>query len=275
MSISTSEVPEVVYDALASPIGVLAGGANVIMQLSRLPVGHGVAGSKVETGRLDKHPIKRARTTFGYIAVAALGNDEERSWMRREVNRSHGPVHSEPDDQVAYNAFHEDLQLWVAACIYWGIDLVYRETYGEPDEATADALYRHAARFGTTLQVPESLWPADRKAFDAYWQEQLELVEMDDFTRGYLLGFHRVEFLPAAARWAVAPWQRFFNAGFLPAPFREELGVDWSPRDQKVFEAVLGLLKLGRVVPRGMRLLPWTLLMADFRRRMNSGRPYV
>ena len=27
---------------------------------------------------------------------------------------------------------------------------------------------------GTTLQVPEEMWPADRAAFDEYWQQSLD-----------------------------------------------------------------------------------------------------
>ena len=41
-----------------------AGPANVIMQLSWPPVGHGVVESKVDSGNLLKHPWKRARTRW-------------------------------------------------------------------------------------------------------------------------------------------------------------------------------------------------------------------
>jgi uncharacterized protein (DUF2236 family) len=62
-----------------SGIGLAAAGANVIMQVSMLPVGHGVASSRVDSGRVDEHPIKRARTTLAYLAVALLGTEDERS----------------------------------------------------------------------------------------------------------------------------------------------------------------------------------------------------
>ncbi len=45
-------------------MALLAGPANVIMQLARPGVGYGVLESRVESGRVDRHPIKRARTTF-------------------------------------------------------------------------------------------------------------------------------------------------------------------------------------------------------------------
>jgi uncharacterized protein (DUF2236 family) len=41
-------------------VGLLLGPANVIMQLARPGVGYGVLESRVESGRVDLHPIKRA-----------------------------------------------------------------------------------------------------------------------------------------------------------------------------------------------------------------------
>jgi uncharacterized protein (DUF2236 family) len=87
-----------------SGIGLAAAGANVIMQLSQLPVGHGVARSRVASGRIHDRPIKRTRTTIAYLAVALLGTDEEREAMRREIDRQHRQVHSLPGDPVPYNA---------------------------------------------------------------------------------------------------------------------------------------------------------------------------
>src|SRR5690242_7035948 len=107
-------------------VGLLAGAANVIMELARPGVGYGVKDSRVESGRADRHPIKRARTTFTYLAVALSGTDEQKATYRRAVNRSHAQVYSTPDSPVEYNAFDKDLQLWVAACIYKGFVDVHR-----------------------------------------------------------------------------------------------------------------------------------------------------
>ena len=42
----------------------LAGPANVVMQLALAPVGYGVLESKVDSGMVTLHPLKRFRTTF-------------------------------------------------------------------------------------------------------------------------------------------------------------------------------------------------------------------
>ena len=57
------KVPKELHDLL-TPATVSLAGANIVMQLAQLPVGRGVAESKVDTGSLYKHPVKRGRTTF-------------------------------------------------------------------------------------------------------------------------------------------------------------------------------------------------------------------
>ena len=170
-------------------VALLAGPANVIMELARPGVGYGVMESRVESGRADRHPIKRARTTFTYLAVATRGSDEQKKAYRRAVNKSHAQVYSTPDSPVQYNAFDKDLQLWVAACLYKGGVDIARVFIGEMDDETADRHYRESMALATTLQVPAEMWPADRAAFDRYWQESLDKVHIDDTIREYLYPF--------------------------------------------------------------------------------------
>src|SRR5918994_1907458 len=123
-------------------VGLLAGAANVIMQLARPGVGYGVLESRVESGRIDRHPIKRARTTFTYLAVATKGSDSQKAAFRRAVNRAHAQVYSTDESPVKYHAFDKQLQLWVGACLYKGGVDVYRLFIGEMDEETAQRHYQ-------------------------------------------------------------------------------------------------------------------------------------
>lgn len=270
----TERVPDAVRDMI-SGMSALAGMANVIMQLSRLPIGHGVAESKVGSGRLDKRPLKRTRTTFSYVMVAMLGTEEERAVMRREVDKQHRHVRSGPDDPVKYNAFDRDLQLWVAACLAWGSEDVYARLYGEPDPDTLEEMYQHFARFGTTLQVPQEMWPPDRAAFEKYWQDGLTQVRMDDATRTHLTELMDLRFLPWPFR-ALGPVQRFFTTGFLPQVFRDEMRLSWSPEQQERFDRIVrALAALNRVLPGAIRAFPWNAYWWGLRRRIRKGKPIV
>ena len=261
------------YDSI-SGLALAAASANVVMQLARLPIGHGVAKSTVDSGRLDKHPVKRTRTTLTYLAVALLGTDEERKIMRREVNRAHRQVRSK--EPVPYNAFDPELQMWVAACLYQGVEMIHRMLYGEPTPEQIEEMYRASATLGTTLQVREDMWPPDRAAFEEYWQDGLKKIEMDDLTRGYLRDLAELRFLPAPIPQAFGPMNRFLTLGFLPQIFRDELGYTWTAADQRRFDRLVRVLAgVNRALPPRVRAFPFNLYLYDFRRRVKTGRPIV
>jgi uncharacterized protein (DUF2236 family) len=261
-------------------MALLAGAANVIMELSRPGVGHGVAESRVESGRIDRHPIKRARTTFTYIAVASAGTDAQKAAYRRAVNGAHAQVYSTPDSPVSYNAFDPDLQLWVAACIYKGGVDVYRTFVGEIPEEDADRLYREGMSIGTTLQVPPEMWPADRAAFDKYWQESLEKVHIDDTVREFLypIAVSRVRGirLPRRVREPLENFNLLITTGFLPQRFRDEMRLSWDAARQRRFDRLMAVLGVvNRMLPRILRQFPFNLTLWDLDRRIRTGRPLV
>ncbi len=259
---------------------LLAGPANVIMQLARPGVGYGVVESRVESGRTDLHPIKRARTTFTYLAVAILGSDEQKAAFRSAVNAAHRQVYSTPDSPVKYSAMDKNLQLWVAACLFKGALDVYRLVVGELDDATAEEFYRQGMTMGTTLQVTPEMWPADRAAFDKYWQESLDQVHIDDTVREYLYPIAAVRMkglqLPG-------PLQRWFESfalllttGFLPQRFRDEMRLPWDAKRQKRFNSLMKLVKVvNRVLPGPLRRFPFNWMLVDLNWRIRTGRPLV
>ena len=265
-------------------LSLAAGGANVITQLARLPVGRGVAESRVDSGRVDRHPLKRLRTTTAYLLIAMLGTEAERAELRRQIDRVHALVRSRPEDPVAYNAFDPELQLWVAACLYKGLEDVHRR-FGPPvdERFFDDVLYPHAARLGTTLQVAAEMWPADRAAFEAYWKEGIARIEMDDVTRRYLRGIADLSFAVAPLgrlgrplRPLLRPIGEVMTGGFLPPELRDELGLPWGARRQRRFDQVTGVAgSLVRPLPRPLRELPLNLYLRDSQRRLRTGRAVI
>jgi uncharacterized protein (DUF2236 family) len=261
-------------------IALLAGPANVIMELARPGVGYGVLESRVESGRVDLHPIKRARTTFTYIAVATKGTDEQKAAFRRAVNRAHAQVYSTDESPVGYNAFDPDLQLWVAACIYKGAVDVYRIFVGEMDDETAERHYREGMSLGTTLQVPEEMWPVDRAAFDRYWQESLAKVHIGDTVREYLYPIAVARMRGVTLPGPLQRWSEsialLITTGFLPQRFRDEMRLDWNATKQRRFDRLMGVLwVVNHLMPRFIRQFPFNVLLKDLDWRIRTGRPLV
>ena len=260
------------YDAEVIGAGLLAGPANVIMQLSWPAVGYGVYESRVDSGNLFKHPIKRTRTTITYLAVAFLGTEDERRRYREAVNTAHRQVRSTDSSPVDYNAFDRRLQLWVAACLYRGVEDV-GDIFGEPlTEDEKEQRYQESSVLATTLQVPHEMWPKDRKAFDEYWNESLAQVSIDETIRGHLLDIARVRFLRAPIPQLVGGLGLFITVGFLPQRFREEMRLAWSPRQQRRWNRLMRAIARGvRVLPGPLRRFPYNLCMLDLRARMRLG----
>lgn len=253
-----------------------AGAANVIMQLSRQEVGYGVAESKVDSGNLLKHPWKRARTTFQYLAVAILGRQEDRDAVREAVNGSHRHVKSTFDSPVRYNAFDRDLQMWVAACLFVGLEDTYQLLRGEMTAQQADQFYRSAWTLGTTLQVTEGQWPPTRAEFDAYWMDACGRITIDDRVRDYLMDLVNLRMINPVLALPFRPLLKFLTVGFLAPVFREAMGLQWSAFKQRQFERLFLLVAfVNRFLPVFIRQGSSYVLLADVRRRVRDRRALV
>lgn len=267
--------PRRVVDLL-NPAAALLPAANVIMQLSSPGVGYGVVESPVDSGNVYEHPFKRARTTGTYLAAATMGTDADRALIRAEVDKVHARVRSNPSSPLSYNAFDPRLQLWVAACLYrYYIDM-HESLYGPLDDESADAVYRDAAKLGTTLQVRASMWPADRVAFDEFWKHSLDELAIDPPVREHLHGVAALAFLPAPLRLLAGRFNLFATTGFLATEFREHMQLSWTPGQQRRFDWLLSGLRIAdRVIPRDLWILGYQLYLRDMRSRARRGRPVV
>jgi uncharacterized protein (DUF2236 family) len=253
-----------------------AGAANVVMQLAWPGVGYGVVESKVDSGNLMKHPWKRARTTFSYLAVAILGDPVDRAAYRDAVDVVHRHVKSEPSSPVPYSAFDRDLQMWVAACLFVGLEDTYQLLRGKLSDELAEHFYHSAFTLGTTLQVSEHQWPPTREDFDRYWNAACQRVVIDDVVRSYLRDLIDLRMVWALLRPVFGPLLRFLTVGFLAPVFRDALQVEWTPGQQRRFEYLFLLVAfVNRFLPKFVRQGGSYLLLADVRRRIRRRRNLI
>lgn len=257
-------------------MGATMSTANVIMQLANPAVGYGVARSTVENGRLDTHPIKRARTTASYLAVAVFGDANDRRRYRQAVNRQHAQVRSTHDSPVEYNAMNTDLQLWVAACLYFGWEDIYERVHGPLTGDLRETFYQQGKVCGTTLQMPAEAWPADRDAFDVYWNEQVAKIDISDEVRDFLLDIANFGYASEFVQRRFGPVKYRRTIGYLPHEFREALRVEWSHDDQVWFDDyVARQVRKERRKPLWLSQLSFKALLWDTRRRNRFNRPLV
>lgn len=253
---------------------VFGGPANVIMQLANRPVAYGVMESKVDEGNLFKNPRRRMRTTASYVAVALYGSAEERAAMRQATNRSHASVRSDDGAEVAYNAFDHGLQKWVAACLYKGMEDGYVLGNGPLPADIAEEFYQQGKVFGTTLQMPPELWPATRADFEEYWTSTIAGLEIDAWTREFLLRIVNLEYLDVRIPAKVKAFRVWSTKGHLGPDFRRLMGLEWSAEDQAKFDRFNArIARSNRMMPAAVRELPARGQLRDVKKRLRDGRP--
>jgi uncharacterized protein (DUF2236 family) len=245
--------------------------ANVVMQLAWPGVGYGVAESKVDSGSILKHPWKRLRTTSQYLAVAVFGTEADRAAIREAVDGVHRQVISTAESPVKYNAFDRELQMWVAACLFVGLEDTYKLLRGEMTAEQAEQFYRSSWTLGTTLQVTEDQWPATRIEFDTYWEEACKRVIIDPPVRDYLLDLINLRMINPVLGLPFRPLLKFLTIGFLAPVFRDALGVKWSRGRQRRFEWLFLLVAfVNRFLPVFIRQGGSFIVLADVRRRARA-----
>ncbi|MCF8588307.1 oxygenase MpaB family protein [Gordonia liuliyuniae] len=260
---------------LITAYGLTNGVANIIMQLALPAVGYGVHESRVISGSPRRRPIKRTRTTSQYLAVAVFGDDADRDRMRTEVADVHRAVISTPDSPTRYSGNSPDLQKWVAACLFRFYLDQYTTLYGDLSVTELDSLTRSASTLATTLNVRESAWPQTWDEYERYWNETLPRLAIDDAIRADFESLAGLEFITEA--WGPlgrgfpllgGRHYRFMTRANLPAEFRTMMKWDWTDRDQRRLNRVVGFYRtIDRAGVRALVRLAYRVAVADFRLR--------
>lgn len=233
-------------DYLAEGSLVLGGGAALLLQLAHPTVAHAVA----EHSGFARDPMRRLRHTLAYVYAIGVGSPEVAKAAARWVDAAHRGVPGATDPEP---------QLWVAATLYDTGMRVHDALFDPLDETVADEVYAASARFGTSLQVPADLWPADRAAFAEYWEAMLPTLAVDDTARS--LAHAVLHPVRGTVPWWVRismPTARLATAALLPDAVRDAYHLPRRPRRERA--ALATARTIARLAPRRLRQLPSRLL---------------
>ena len=239
---------------------LLAGGARaILLQLANPGVGHGVAAHSDFANR----PLDRLHGTLTYLYVIVYGTAEESRRVARMVGEAHAPVHSQPGDDVQYDARDDHLQLWVAATLYDTATRVRELVEGPLQPRDAASLLADYSVIATALGVPRTLWPADPAAFTSYWAGAEARLQADEAAKDVARSLLHPSTGPWWLRLAM-PTVRLVTAGLLSPELRAAYGLEFNERR---FE---GIVRVTRVVypllPRLIRHAPKRAYLRRFRR---------
>jgi uncharacterized protein (DUF2236 family) len=225
---------------------VLGGLAAILLQLAHPVVARGVA----QSSSFARDPLARLRHTLAYVYAVQLGSPEQLERAVHRVDAAHAHVAGSRDPGP---------QLWVTATLVHAGLRVHELLHGPVPADLADEIYEAGGDLGMSLQLPRDAWPADRAAFDRYWDATLPTLEVGDDARAVA-----VELLAArAAPWwlrLMLPATREFTAVLLPPRLRAAYGLPHHPRRGRAVVAVMRALV--RVAPRRLIELPSRRLLA-------------
>jgi uncharacterized protein (DUF2236 family) len=238
----------------------ILGGAGraILLQVAHPSVGRGVA----EHSQFAEDPLKRLRGTLNYVYGLSFGTPEEVEWVAGLVTRIHRHVVG-----PGYSANDPELQLWVAATLHQSGVQSYELAFGPMPRAMREEFLQQGAAMATALGCPAELWPGSVAEFDAYWERQLDELEISDDAKQICRDLMYSRSLPWYVR-TVLPVSRLVTAGLLPERLRDEYGFVWNRRRERLFRAGVRVTRLTYPhVPRRLRELPKAYYMRGFRKQ--------
>ncbi len=255
---------------------LLGGQRALLMQVAHPLVGQGV----LDHSSVRKDPLKRLKRTLQLTQTLIFGTKEEVLASAEKINRVHKAVKGNLNSPVgtytageAYHAINNDLLIWVWATLIDTAVTVY-ETFISPLSNTEKEQYYQESK----MLLP--LLGADKQKAPKNFEELTQYInnmykngkiavnnEVKQEITPYLLlkkpDHIKLPLLP------VSYMIEKITTGLLPQELREQYGLSWTTRDQKLFNFLAtGSRKVYR--SRASKLIPNILRFSPYYRKVNK-----
>lgn len=234
----------------AEPAILFGAGRALLLQLAHPAVAQGVA----EHSDFQHNPFKRLQGTLEATYAVVFGSEELAAGVGRRIGWIHEHVVG-----PTYQANDPANLMWVHATLLDTALGCYERLVGPLSDADRETYYEEMAAVAEVFGCPRDAQPADVAAFTAYFDEQVHDLDVTDVGRRLardivdpVLPFKlHVPLRPALAV------HRLTAIGLTPAPLREKFGLEWTARDERRLNRILGAARaVFRVVPHPLRVTP-------------------
>ena len=240
---------------------VLLGGARaVLMQIAHPLVAAGVG----EHSSYLSDPFRRTMHTFMLGEMLSFGSTATAQEAARTINRLHAHVHGMLPTHAGaftpgtvYRARDPELLLWVHATLVDTLLEMYRLLIGPLSAEEQERYYQESKASARLLGLSADTMPATVTDLRRYVDQMVHSNKLAATPQARRLA--QVVLFPPLPM-TLRPLLHLnvqFTCGTLPQPVREIYGLEWSARQQRLFDwSVRGLrLSIARL-PMSLRVLP-------------------
>jgi uncharacterized protein (DUF2236 family) len=232
------------------PAILFGAGRALLLQLAHPHVASGVD----EHSDFQHNPFKRLQGTLEAVYTMVFGPLDLAEGVGRRIQWVHQFVTG-----PAYQANDPSNLLWVHATLLDSALSCYERLVAPLAPDDRETYYQEMTVVAERFGCPRHAQPADFAAFEEYWQQQVQTMEVSDTGRMLArdIVFPRLPWklhVPLAPALGV---QRLVAVGTLPPPLREQFGFTWDDRQQRRVDRIDAVARrVTTVVPRPVRVAP-------------------
>jgi uncharacterized protein (DUF2236 family) len=183
-------------------------------------------------------PLRRAWATLDTGARMVWGDEAVARSAAMQVHRFHDHVNGD-----GYSAHDKDLQLWVWATLVEAITYAHGRWIRPLSDEELDAFYDDMVGFAAFFGIPAELVPADRHAFEKYFESVLDGDTLAPTPTSSMLVRQVLWFRHRTVPGPLVRPMRVLAMGTLDPRVRDRFGLRLTGADRTLFRVLDGLLR--------------------------------
>lgn len=269
------QVPKILREGI-----LLTGGAVAILLQA---AAHGMARTASKTGAggkvktLAEQLYQSIHLTAVYLYGLTFGTRQQQKQILDRIYASQQQQQQQQQQQrrishVARNGishlspYPQDpkLRLWIAATLYATGTEVYQRIVDELSFKEAEQAFNEfTVLLNLTLNIPKGLWPANRAAFWAYWDDHVEKLDVDTRARPVVHDLKKLRNVPSWVKMSM-PFMKNITPEMLPLHVREQYGFHSSSTSRFRYKFSMSIGRaIYPVLPRAIRSIPKRRVMRE------------
>ncbi|KAI1339199.1 hypothetical protein F5Y15DRAFT_423900 [Xylariaceae sp. FL0016] len=207
--------------------------------------------------------LNRLQTTARFLNAAVYGTMEEKQAIFSVIHNAHSEVKGEN-----YYADDPELHRWTAATLFVSLIVVHEAFFGKVSREKQEQLFKEAAVYGTSLRMPPEMWPATLDEFWAYWNHNIETLQVTDWARSLARDLLWPKKMPVYMK-PNMPIARLLTIQWLPERLQREFGFKEkiTPLNTALYHVVVGYVALLYPhLPKAIRTYPSRMYLRDMKK---------